>query len=256
MNHQSITPKQQEILYLIYRYRFLNRIQIQHFLHHKHRKRINSWLKNLTDKQIIGRKYSRKLTANNQPAIYHLATKSRNILLERDDTSEKLLKRVYQEKLRSKRLINHCTLVADIYFWLVSKTATTDKLHFFTKADLANHYYLPYQRPDAYIAVESKDQTKRYFLEIIDPGTPRFMIRKKISSYVEYFDEGDWYQKTSHSNPSILLVCPDETTQTFIHRHTRQVLEEEVMDELKFFTTTTELIQNYQVHTNLWWQVK
>ena len=46
-----ITPKQQEIPKLIYKFRFLNRIQIQTLLNHKDKRRINSWLKDLSEKE-------------------------------------------------------------------------------------------------------------------------------------------------------------------------------------------------------------
>jgi len=118
---EKITPKQLEILLLLYRFRFLNRTHIQKFLNHKDPRRINTWLKDLTERNIIGQRYSRKLLANTKPAIYHLSTKSRKILLTQRGINEKLLKRVYREKTRSERLIRHCLLVADIYFFLEKK---------------------------------------------------------------------------------------------------------------------------------------
>lgn len=243
MESTKLTPKQLEILLLLYRYRFLDRTHIQRFLHHKDPKRINTWLKDLTDKNIIGRKYSRKLKENTKPAIYHLATKSRRILLERNDANEKLLKRVYREKTRSQRLIDHCLLVADIHFLLLSKLRKNEKLHFFTQTDLVNHYYLPYKRPDAYIAVEGEKETKRYFLEIIDEGTPRFLLRSRIASLIEYFDEKTWYKKTNHPDPALLFVCPNSTLKSFLYRHISQVLEEEAEDELQFYLTSKEQIE-------------
>lgn len=253
MDNLKLTPKQFEILLLLYRYRFLDRTHIQRFLNHKDPRRINSWLKDLTGKNITGRKYSNKLKANTKPAVYHLATKSRQILLDEKTTSEKLLKRVYREKTRSKRFIDHCLLLADIYFYLNTQTKkNSNKLHFYTKTDLHNHYYLPYKRPDAYIAIESEALTKRYFLEILDPETPRFMLRSKISSYFEYFDEETWQQKTGHPNPSILLVCPDETIKKFLFKHIKQILEEEADDELRFYLATRDDVRFSEMNLSVW----
>ena len=252
---EQTTPKQLNILLLLYRFRFLNRIQIQKLLNHKDPRRINTWLKDLTDRNIIGRKYSTKLLANTKPAIYHLATKSRAILLVQPDINEKLLKRVYREKTRSDKLINHCLLVADIYFLLNNQSQTNKtKLHFYTKTDLVTHYYLPYKRPDAYIAIESRRQTKRYFLEIIDEGTPRFMIRSKINQYIEYFQANTWQDRTDHPNPTMLFVCPDELTKIFLNKYILQMQEEEPEIELEFFLTTQDQINNNQ--TNLWERVE
>ena len=250
---EKTTPKQLEILLLLYRFRFLNRIQIQQLLNHKDPRRINTWLKDLTERNIIGRKYSKKLLDNTKPAIYHLATKSRKILLNHPDTSEKLLKRVYQEKTRSEKLIRHCLLVADIYFLLKKETKINKNiLHFYTKTDLSKHYYLPYNRPDAYIAVELEDETKRYFLEIIDEGTPRFMLRSKISQYIEYFQEKTWQKRTNHPNPVMLFVCPDENIKTFLHKHIAQVLEEEAEEEIDFYLTTKEILGSNQPENGIW----
>jgi hypothetical protein len=248
---KQTTPKQLKILLLLYCFRFLNRIHIQKLLNHKDPRRINTWLKDLTEKNIIGRKYSTKLLANTKPAIYHLATKSRSILLTQPNINEKLLKRVCREKTRSDKLINHCLLVADIYF-LLDKQAQDNKtkLHFYTKTDLTSHYYLPYKRPDAYIALESKRQTKRYFLEIIDEGTPRFMIRSKINQYVEYFQANTWQDRTNHPNPMMLFVCPDELIKIFLNKYILQMQEEELEIDLEFYLTTKDQIINNQA--DLW----
>jgi len=258
MENPKITPKQLQILLLLYRFRFLNRVQIQQFLNHKNHKRIIAWLNDLTSKNIIGRKYSRKLKENTKPAIYHLATKSRKILLFHPNTNEQLLNRVYRDKTRSNRLITHCILVTNIYFYLEKQTRVNkNKLHFFTKIDLSNHYYLPYNRPDAYIAIETKDQTKRYFLEIIDEGTPRFMLRKKIEQYIEYFEESTWQEKTGHPNPSLLFICPNETIKAFLYKHIAQALEEEAEEEINFYLTTRQAVEDSKLQSsNIWKKVE
>lgn len=254
MDNLKVTPKQLEILLLLFRFRFLDRTHIQRFLDHKDPRRINTWLKDLTERNIVGRKYSTKLKDNTQPAVYYLATKSRKILLDEEITSDKLLKRVYREKSRSERLINHCLFLANIYFYLLKQSIRTgDILHFYTKTDLHNHYYLPYNRPDAYIALEeSEGQIKRYFLEIVDEGTPRFMLRSKISQYIDYFSEQTWQNKTGHPFPSLLFVCPNETLKSYLHKHIRQVLEEEAEDDISFYLTTVQDLEVSQLQINIW----
>jgi len=68
----KITPKQQEILQRLYRYRFLNRIQIQQMMGHRDYKTINLWLKDLTQKQYVERIYSTHFLEKTKPAIYYL----------------------------------------------------------------------------------------------------------------------------------------------------------------------------------------
>lgn len=231
---KQITPKQLEILILLYRYRFLNRTQIQTLLNHKNTKCINTWLKDLNDKKIIGRHYIRSTTENTKPAIYYLMTKSKNLLIGQSGVDGKLLiKRVYREKIRSQRLIGHSIFLANFYLDLV-KNVKDEKIHFFTKTDLATYDYLPTKCPDAYIAKKGKTM-KRYFLEIIDEGFPRFMIRKKIEEYIEYYQAKIWQEKTNYPFPSILIFCPNEMIKNFMHKYLSQVIKKESDAKIDFY---------------------
>ena len=58
MKPLKITNKQEEILWLLYTYRFLNRIQIQALMGHKGKRRIAEWLKDLRDKEYVHWIYS------------------------------------------------------------------------------------------------------------------------------------------------------------------------------------------------------
>ncbi len=231
---ENITPKQLEIINLLYRFRFLNRHHLQTLLNHKSPRRLNTWLKDLSEQNIIGRKYSHQLLANTKPAIYYLATKAIGILRDQPDINPKLLKRVYRERTRSEKFINHCLLLADFYLSLREQTQA-QQLHFFTKTDLSTHYYLPYQRPDAYIAITDKNHTKRYFLEIIDQSTPRFLLRQKIEQYFNYFESQKWQSTTNHEFPNILLLLPDEKLKEYLSKYLSQKLEEEIDTEVEFY---------------------
>ncbi len=248
----TITPKQLEILNHIYRFRFLNRTQLQTLLNHKDTKRINTWLKDLTNKNILGRIYSTKLKENTKPAIYYLATKSRKILLDQEDINNKILNRAYRDKNASQKLIDHCLFLADIYLLLkIESQKNNQELSFYTKTDLTDHNYLPYNRPNAYISLKDKKQAKRYFLEVIDEGTPRFMLRKKISQYIDYFEENIWKNRTLHNNPSLLFICPNQDIKDFLYKHIAQVLEEETSD-LQFFLSLKSAIQVEGITPSTW----
>lgn len=69
-----LTTKQQTILKLIYRYRFLDRTQIQALFGHKDKRRVISWLKDLRDKGYVDWRYdATDFFAKAQPAIYYMA---------------------------------------------------------------------------------------------------------------------------------------------------------------------------------------
>ena len=251
----KITPHQREILLLLYRFRFLNRHHLQSFLNHKDPKRIKVWLKDLTNKKLIGRIYSNTIGENTKPAIYYLASKSHNLLKEEKDTDTRILKRVYRERLRSKRLREHCLLLADIYFLLQEQySSDTSIFHFFTKTDLVQHSPLPPQRPDAYIASETEEITKRYFLEIIDADTPRFVLRAKIKTWIEFFDEETWQKTTKHPFPKILIVCSSESIKEYLDRYIANIMESELA-EIDFYLCTTRSIHESQLKRNVWQKV-
>ena len=238
----KITPKQLEILILLYRFRFLNRIQVQTLLNHKNKRRINEWLKDLTNKKIIGRHFTNKLKENTKPAIYFITSKSRQFLQEQASVDPKSLnQRIYRENSRSQRFIDHCLTLADFYLNLLQEIKD-EKLHFYTKTDLATHYYLPYNRPDAYIAKEKGKERKRYFLEIIDEGIPRFIIRKRIEQFIDYYDSNKWQETTGHPFPVILMLCPNDQIKDFLHKYISQKMEEEIQAEIDFYLSLSNKI--------------
>ena len=73
MSKKIITNKQKIIQILIYTFRFLNSKQIQVFLNHKDHRRINSWLKDLSDKQYLERDFKPVYGTLTKPAVYFLS---------------------------------------------------------------------------------------------------------------------------------------------------------------------------------------
>ena len=237
MDKNKITKKQEEIIGLLYRFRFLNRSQIEKLLGHKKPHRINQWLKSLDDKKIVGKIYSKKIGENTKPAIYYLKARSKSYLEDQLKKDDKLIKRIYGEAKRSLKFVNHCLLSADFYLEL-KKSHLTQEIFFYTKIDLLNHDYLPDKHPDAYVAIKDNKDIKRYFFEIIDEGMPRFALRAKIKQYLEYFDSNIWAETTKHPFPKILILCPNETIKKYLRSHITKVMEEEDKEEPQIYLST------------------
>ena len=132
----KLTKKQQEILGLLYSFRFLNRIQIQALLRHKDPKTINLWLRDLRARGYVEWIYSTHFAEKTKPAIYylslngvrHLRTLTRTVEANTDGNTkqsdgstveiqplyppEELRKR-YKEPTRSQTYIDRCVLIAD-----------------------------------------------------------------------------------------------------------------------------------------------
>ena len=253
MTLDDLTDKQLEILLLIYRFRFLTRIQIQHFLNHKDYSLINRYLKTLTDYQLINRIYSTKRTVINNPAIYYLATKSKSLLKDYKKCNPEILNRVYREKYRSEAFRNHCLLLVNLYFAFQS-TAQKQKAvcHFYTATDMSNIAYTPLPLPDAYVTIkESGKHIKRYFLDIFNEGMPMFAIRRRINQYCRYYNGNFWQNHNKDPFPKVFLICPTLRVQKSLLKSIPITLMAEDAD-ISFFLGIKEDLVKQGIRPDSW----
>jgi hypothetical protein len=109
---------------LLYRYRFLNRIQIQAFLKHKDPKTINLWLKDLRAKGYLEWIYSTHFAEKTKPAIYYLGLNGIRYLRKLETYTVDDLRKRYRMK---KRLENYIKYLDDEdYEW--KEQTDTEKL--------------------------------------------------------------------------------------------------------------------------------
>jgi hypothetical protein len=259
----KLTKKQQEILRLLYSFRFLNRIQIQALMSHKDPKTINLWLRDLRAKGYVAWIYSTHFAEKTKPAIYYLGLNGVRYLRtitrtskDEDGEPEELLvyppeelRKRYKEPTRSQTFIDRCILIADCVLALerenVANEAKGKRLHHYyqTEADylLARSYY--------HFVLDSDDQLihpnfifcqdklnkdgkeektlESYILEVFDPTLPRYRMRKRLSDYVKFLDEeGDnWQDETDTEQlPIVLFVCPRTTDLIYAKRRIRGLI--------------------------------
>ncbi len=249
MSTPHITTKQLEILLLLYRFRFLNRHHIQKMLHHKTHSLINSWLRDLTDKRIIGRIYSVKLKDNTIPAIYHLDTKAVSVLIDHSSVDPAVLKKAYRDRTRSEKLRQHCLLIADIYLKFLESTEQSGaKLEFYTRSQFTSLEYMLQPAPDAYIGIVGKENIQRYFLEVIDSHVPRFASKYRMRQYFDYHEEEAWQEATGKPFPGLMVMCPDDKKLDFIH----SILQEENAPNVTHYLTTSNQLQTCETIATIW----
>jgi hypothetical protein len=242
---RALTDKQHQILIFLYRFRYLDRRQIQHLLHHKSDSRIHMWLHTLLTHGYIARNYSTAYTENTKPAIYYLMPKSILYLRTVLGLTAPQLKYIYRDRTRSEKFIHHTLLVADLCLYFQSLAeASRESLNFFTKADLTRLHYYPRPSPDASFTTTKQKKTKSYFLDVIDTGVPRFALRGRIAQYVDYYDDGVWTKSTHKPFPSILFVCPDLKTQKYLNRYTAETLDDEGIDDIPVYFTNQDALRS------------
>ena len=231
------TAKQNDILHYLHRFRFLTTTQIQKLLNDKTTRLTNYYLKILNEQNYIGKLYTRKLGEGNQPAVYFLAPGSIPVL---QDSQKKNFKYIYREKLRSKQFIARVLYIADYYLFLSDESDKSDfKIIFFTKMDLQSHPYIIHPLPDAYFAkVDNQGETKRYFVEVIDEGMPRFALRKRIEQYNNYLESQQFETTTNHPFPTILFVCPNTGSKFYLNKFLNKMFEESSLDSVSIYMAT------------------
>jgi hypothetical protein len=287
MKLPKITNKQEEILNLLYTYRYLNRIQIQALMNHKDKKTINMWLKDLTEKNYIHRIYSDHFLEKTKPAIYYLGLNGIRQLktVETNDGGqyypiEELRKR-YREYERSQGFIDRSILIAACCISLQAKNST--KLHYdcYTQADYVDedcgfHFLSGHETLRPSLCIIRQEQTKQakhkvkddqkeeepsrinYLLEIFDATLPRYRVKKRVKDYVDYLINDGWDSGDNDPPPIILLVMPTLVDLIYAKRRTKKLLldeyyeAEDIPEDLHIRFTTTDQLNRQGITANIW----
>jgi hypothetical protein len=236
------TTKQQEILQLLYRFRFLNRPQIQSLLDHKQHSRIIAWLNTLTQNEYLKSYPDKQFAAS--PTVYSLGNNGRKYLKSIKDKNINLalLNRIWRENNYSPEFREHCLLIADLNLSLIKfATASQSTLNFRTRTDLHSIQNLITPLPDAYFTLKGKDSnTKRYFLEVFD-DLPSGALRRRVKQYFDYFESDDWQYHTGKEFPEIILVCHSKKQKGFLHHYLQYQLREQ--PDMSFYLSTKDQVK-------------
>lgn len=255
----SITPKQQAILKLLYRYRFLNRIQIQTLLKHKDKRRIISWLKDLRDKQYVDWHYnSTDFIAKSQPGIYYLSLNGIRYLRSLNEYPSEELRKRYKEPTRTQAFINHCLLVADCCITLQAKSGDGLKYGCVLPAEYVDpdseYHPLGELKPHLFFLKQQDSETTSYLLENFEQTLPRYQLRKRLKDYIEYLSSGDWDDNFG-PQPIVLFVCSTTAELLYVKRRLRKLFEDEDIENASIRITTVEKLKAESVVNRIWEEV-
>ncbi len=250
----SITTKQQEILTLIYKYRFLNRTQIQALLKHKDKRRIISWLKDLRDKQYVDWRYdATNFIAKSQPAIYYLSINGIRYLRETGECPNEELRKRYKEPGRTQVFIDRCLLIADCCIALQAKSTSELKYICVLPADYvdpdSSQHFLNELKPHLFFTKRHDGGTINYALEDFELTLPRYQLRQRIKDYVNYIDAWD---EESGPAPIALFICATTADLLYVKRRTKKQIEESGNDEIVIRVATLEKVRATGVASAIW----
>jgi len=249
-----ITPQQQQILSLIYRFRFLDRQQIQQFMNHKNHKRILLWLNDLNEKKLIKTVETKSVIHNAKAKIYYLTKNVIPILASQDIIDKSLLQKLYREDDRSANFVNQCQLVAKIYLDLQNLATKNDSYRMYVRSDYPNHEFSPLLSelsPHAYIEQTKAGKTKCCFLEIL-PDIPLERLRLRIKKYLSFYQNSEWEVETNQPFPNVLIVCPNQNLSLTLAAYVQRKIYQMDEPDLVINFTTTDKVKEFGITDDLW----
>jgi len=261
MTISHTTSKQQEIIKLIYRYRFINTKQIQSFLKHKNKKNINTWLKDLREKHCLEWDYSTKFGENTKPAIYHTGINGIRFLKTQDDLSMDVIKKLYGDGKRKESFREECVLIAGAALNLIEKSLSVPGLTYLfeTVNDYANessffHFLTQTEIKPPLCFIKQKNKKKTYYVvDIFDETLPAYRIRKRLKNYLEFYFSGEWENNVSKTFPVVLFICPTKASLIYAKRYTVKLLEEnQNPDDLYIRFATVDDVKEFGITEEIW----
>lgn len=286
MNYRElpeIGEKQKEIVDFVFKFRFINRQQIQKLFDHKDPSRINKWLKDLVEKKYLGRIYSHKLLENTKPAIYYLNNngiiwvryaKGEEYGATNEHLEFKYLKKFYEDKHASESFVKHCIAIFDFYIQfkeLEKKKKKNLEYLFETKTESWIQKQLhqcededfPKIRdiiPDAHVekVIETKDSfiEQSFFIILFDPHVPRYAIRYKVDQYIKFHEEENWgHIGLSSEFPTLLLIFPTQQKANQIGKYIKKQLENQYVENMTFMVTTYQKATEEGLWNDATWKV-
>lgn len=242
-NLKPVTAKQLYLLKLLYKFRFATRELLEGSKQQDRsimRKRLNLLLK----LEYIGRNYDASYRQLNKPASFYLKPQAIKLLKTQPNLANSVLQNAYKDKTAGQAFIVHCLNIFTIYRKLQGLYG--DNLSFYSRSELANYDHFPDKPPDAFIKIGDDE----YFLDLIEADTPSFTIRRRLQSYIENDDSGNWPED---AYPTLLSICETPGQERRLQRLLSKQLAVSDADEIEAYTTTLKAMLNApSAETKIW----
>ncbi len=246
---KKINQKQLELLHVLYRFRFATTDQMAAYLGKPTGTRIYRRIMTLVEQEYVGRNFEPAFRKRDMHATYYLRAKGIAALKDRQDKTydPKVLHNIYGDAGASEQFIADSITIFDTYTQL--KAYYGDKLHFFTKSDLAGfeHGHFPKPLPDAYIRLNTGREGKQFFFDVHTVEQPFFKLPKRIKEYVAHADSRIW-QETGEELPKILAICDKASTQKRLQKN----ITKQKHTDLRFFSAIKGALNDLSSDTNVW----
>jgi hypothetical protein len=231
---KKLTKRQQDILMLVYKFRFLDRTHVQALLGHKDKKTINMWLRDLKERNYLEWSYSKKFIENTKPAVYYSSLGAIRYLKTREDVNENILRSLYRDGTRSQDFRSRKLIAAEIAAW-ASQRGGYEFLtppSYLVGGNQANFLTNHRVEPDLILV---RQKTRGYLVLILGYSWPRWRVMTALRAYIDLYLSNAWEDKMGLSFPKIVVVGRSRGQMGEVRRHVKRLLEaQENPEDLQF----------------------
>jgi len=264
MTQPAITKKQEEIITLLPRFRFLDRTHIQSFFHHKDEARINTWLKDLITKQYLRRIYDNHIIGKNRrAAIFSLENNGVRFVKAQGIYDTAFIHKLYWDKDRSDTFIEHSLLIATMCSEFEKKNSDILHYEYVTESDVCCennpfHFLKTNALPvDLVFSKKEKGRKiKHFLLTFFDATLPRYRLRKRIRDYREFYYSNDWENNTDTPFPTLLCVFQTKERMIYAKRYAKTLLEDDKPNDVSINVAMADDVRMDGITGGIWEEVK
>lgn len=250
----KITKSQYKLILLILKFRYTTSYLTTKYFLHKDNKTAKDWLKDLTDKGYLN--IIKKPKDKTSPYVYCLSQKARHLVKNEKTLVKSLSKYFYREKDKSEQFIRINLTLLQVFTRIRNTIKNNDELYFYNKHEIKVFENFP-KDVDAYIAIEKKSVTKRYFIEaLIENKNNEQRFKYNIRKYFDYFSEGYWQANYDKERlPDLLLITENERRKMHAFYYSLAKFNKS-FDNFKIFITSIDQIKYSKDDSNIWLEVK
>ncbi len=253
MSNTDLTDKEQEIINLNFRFRYLDRARIQRIFKHKYPGKINKWLKNLEDQQYLIRIQNNNSRDNSIPHIFQLDKKGVKFMKNKIGFSNQYIKILLKAEKLSYLKINHDLKAVDFAIFLQEYAQQFGHtLEYFTEVDLAGTQYKTIRpRPDGYFKYKTQKGELNCFVEIDLESETRTTFQRKVNDYIDYYQSDKWKNQFQEF-PVIVTVCLTFKRKEDLVLDTEETLKKNRYPFIIFKFSTFDEIQKEKINSQIW----
>ena len=227
------TEKQIELLYTIYKFRFVTVDLLAMYLgitQGTAQIRLNL----LVRETYIGRLYDSTYRLRGKGARYMLLPNGFNELKRHRELSPTIIKQLYKDPYASEAFADRQVTVMEVALTLINNH-NVDNDKFLTKSEMIKYSGLPDYPPDGFFASATK-KSQNFFIDVVTEQEPLFVSLRKVREYIDFGETSEW-EESGRPVPILLLIFETEPSLKRVGKKVRQLVYS-VGTEIMFGMTT------------------